>query len=550
MSENVVSSQEIVVVVGFGWVGQANALALTRMGYDVRFFDVVTPPQHYAKEYPELYARIQPLDSLLQVDAPNTWYIICIGDRVREDGFQDISLISKALDMLKLAQGKIMLRSTILPSYLKDLRFHLYVPEFLHEILAVEESLAPYFFVVGEREHLEWPSFLNAWKERARKVFVGTPEEASHIKYLSNIWNAVRIAFTNEIGNTIAEPTDEAAQAQIERITNFVLEKKSYLRYGQPFGGHCLPKDLSAYIGLKKNLAAVPLLQGVWDSNEAHRQVFAKNTTLPQWFSVWEDAGRSASKDVVLTLWNKFNTFPGVTTVRKFFRPLRRLVERLLPNQTLASHKRAWESYAHEHPFYYSYPDTVSNRQVDEFELQETGKTDFAKYIVNDSLIKLALGHEPQHVLEIGTGVGRMTDYFAANYPRVSGIDISRTMIAIAKKRLAARANVTLAETGGDRIPFNDQQFDFIFSYQVFKHVPSVEVIANYLKEIKRTLQPGGVAKLHFRAGSDVYRWRWFYGPTLLPAEAEKLAIEAGLKIVETKVESPKSMWLLLKRNS
>lgn len=545
-----VDAKEKIVVVGFGWVGQANALALVRMGYDVHFFDVVTPSKHYEKEYPELYARIQSLDSLLQVDGPNTWYIVCIGDRVREDGFQDISLINKALEMLKPAQGKVMLRSTILPSYLKDLSFHLYVPEFLHEILAVEESLAPHFFVVGEREHLPWPLFLNAWKERARKVFVGTPEEASHIKYLSNIWNAVRIAFVNEFGNTLAEPVDEAARAQIERITNFVLEKKSYLRYGQPFGGHCLPKDLSAYIGLKKNTAAVPLLQGVWDSNEAHRQVATKHTSLPQWFSVWEDAGRGASKEAALTLWNKFNALPGMVTVRKFLRPLRRTVERLLPNQTLESHKRAWESYALEHPFYYSYPDTASNRQVDEFELQETGKIDFAKYVTEDQRIKNTLGREPQNVLEIGTGVGRLTDYFAAAYPRVSGIDISPAMLAIARKRLAARPNVTLAETAGDRIPFNDRQFDFIFSYQVFKHVPSREVIANYLTEIKRTLQVGGVAKLQFRTGADVYRWRWFYGPTLTPTEAEEIAKKAGLSVLETTVENPKSLWLLVKHQS
>lgn len=541
-------SQEKIVVVGFGWVGQANALALTRMGYDVSFYDVVTPPQHYAKDYAEIYARIKPLDSLLQVDSSNTWYIVCIGDRVREDGFQDISLISKALDMLKPAAGKVMLRSTILPSYLKDLRFHLYVPEFLHEILAVEESLAPYFFVVGEKEHLEWPSFLQAWKDRARKVFVGTPEEASHIKYLSNIWNAVRIAFTNEFGNTIAEPVDDAAQAQIERILNFVLEKKSYLRYGQPFGGHCLPKDLSAYIGLKKHTAAVPLLQGVWDANEAHRQVFAKHSALPQWFSVWEDSGRNASKEIALTLWNKFNSIPGISSFRRVIRPFRRTVERLLPNQTLERHKRAWESYALEHPFYYSHPDTPTNRQVDEFELQETGKQDFATYLTSDEMIKKTLGHEPQSVLEIGTGVGRMTDYLAATYPHVFGIDISRTMIAVAKKRLARHLNVTLAETTGDRIPFNDNKFDFIFSYQVFKHVPSVVVIKNYLKEIKRTLQPGGVAKLHFRTGSDVYRWRWFYGPTLTPTEAENMVVEAGLTVVETVVESPKSLWLTLKR--
>lgn len=540
--------KETIVVVGFGWVGQANALALTRMGYDVRFYDVVTPPRHYAKEYGELYECIRPIATPLQVDSSSTWYIVCIGDRVREDGFQDISLIVKALKMLEPAVGKVMLRSTILPNYLKDLRFHLYVPEFLHEILAVEECLAPHFFVVGEREHLAWPSFLNEWKERGRKTFVGTPEEASHIKYLSNIWNAVRIAFTNEFGNTLAEPVDEAAQAQIERVINFVLEKKSYLRYGQPFGGHCLPKDLSAYIGAKKNTCVVPLLQGTWDSNEHNRTIAGKYASLPQWFSVWDDEGQGVARKALENLWWRFNSLSIIALLRRKFRPLRRIFERLLPQQSLESHKRAWESYALENPFYYTYPDTPSHQKVDEFELRETGKSDFARYVIDDTELQSVLGSNIKTVLEIGTGVGRVTDFFAEKFKRVYGIDISPTMLAVARKRLAGRDNITLAETTGNRIPFNDNQFDFIFSCQVFKHVPSVDVIAEYLREIKRTLKVGGIAKVQMRTGSEVYRWRWFYGPTLSPAEAQKLAEIAGITVIRSEVENPKSLWLWLKK--
>src|SRR3989344_1962308 len=38
---------EKMVVVGFGWVGQANALALNILGYNVSYFDPGEPPQHY-----------------------------------------------------------------------------------------------------------------------------------------------------------------------------------------------------------------------------------------------------------------------------------------------------------------------------------------------------------------------------------------------------------------------------------------------------------------------------------------------------------------------
>ena len=110
---------EKIVVVGFGWVGQANALALTRMDFEVFYYDIFAPKFHYADAYFALYEKIKALKTLLQIDGPNTWYVVCIGDRVDESGHQDISPIEKVLELLRQAQGKIILRSTVLPKYLK-----------------------------------------------------------------------------------------------------------------------------------------------------------------------------------------------------------------------------------------------------------------------------------------------------------------------------------------------------------------------------------------------------------------------------------------------
>ena len=44
-------SKETIVIVGFGWVGQANALALTHVGYEVFYFDVGKPTLKYADKY-------------------------------------------------------------------------------------------------------------------------------------------------------------------------------------------------------------------------------------------------------------------------------------------------------------------------------------------------------------------------------------------------------------------------------------------------------------------------------------------------------------------
>lgn len=285
------TSKEIIVIVGFGWVGQANALAMARAGYPVFYYDVASPVRRYADEYGEWYARVMPLSHVLEKDSPETWYLVCVGDRVSDDGVQDISSIKKALESLKEAEGKVVLRSTVIPSYLSSLRFDFYVPEFLHEKKAVEECMRPLYFVVGKRnvkDPVRESSFFGVWRRSAVKVFEGTPEEASYLKYLSNLWNALRIAFVNEFGNAMRLPETKEKLAENEKLLNFFFEKKPYVRYGRSFGGHCLPKDSRAFYRWHKDQGRdVPLVEGMCRSNESHRSIEEKFPHLPEWFSEW-----------------------------------------------------------------------------------------------------------------------------------------------------------------------------------------------------------------------------------------------------------------------
>lgn len=283
------TQKEIIIIVGYGWVGQANALSFSNAGYKVYYYDTGEPELRYADKYAELYKTIMPLASPLAQDSGNTWYIICVGDRVSFDGEQDISAIQGALESLKNAKGGIVLRSTVLPAHLASLYFDYYVPEFLHEKKAVEECMTPQYFIVGSRDAISrQPSFFNLWQQRATKTFYGTPEEASYLKYLSNIWNALRVAFVNEFGNAMVYPVDKEKVADIEKITDFFFERKSYLRYGKSFGGHCLPKDTCAFFAWhKKQGKDMSLIEGMYKSNDNHQIIEKKYPHLPEWFSEW-----------------------------------------------------------------------------------------------------------------------------------------------------------------------------------------------------------------------------------------------------------------------
>lgn len=295
------NSKEIIVIVGYGWVGQANALALSSSGHNTYYYDSGKPDLHYTDKHQELYNSVKPLSSALEKDGPNTRYIVCVGDRVSSEGEQDISSIEKALDSIKNTQGKVILRSTIIPGSLSSLKFDYYMPEFLHEKFAVEEAIRPHYFILGSRNMEDpKPVFFKFWESNAVKVFHGTPEEASFLKYLSNTWNALRIAFINEFGTTISKPSSDKNLANIKRVIDFFFEEKSYFKYGKSYGGHCLPKDTRAFCAWSKSLGNnSEILQGMWKSNDAHQALEKDNPLLSEWFSEWvrpEVSGRVALK--------------------------------------------------------------------------------------------------------------------------------------------------------------------------------------------------------------------------------------------------------------
>ena len=111
------------------------------------------------------------------------------------------------------------------------------------------------------------------------------------------------------------------------------------------------------------------------------------------------------------------------------------------------------------------------------------------------------LDYPHDSVLEIGCGFGRMTRSIA-DYARrgVVGIDISPSLIARAKERLADVPNATVLE--GDGMTLNgipDNVFDIAFEYIVFQHIPAEEVIVSYIREVDKKLKDYGVFIMHGR---------------------------------------------------
>jgi len=102
--------------------------------------------------------------------------------------------------------------------------------------------------------------------------------------------------------------------------------------------------------------------------------------------------------------------------------------------------------------------------------------------------------------LEVGCGPGRLMRPMSRHFGEIHGIDISDEMLKRAREVLTdiPHAHVHLAPESDLRM-FAKDWFDFVYSYAVFQHIPSREVVLNYLDEMARVLKPNGILCCHLR---------------------------------------------------
>ena len=110
-------------------------------------------------------------------------------------------------------------------------------------------------------------------------------------------------------------------------------------------------------------------------------------------------------------------------------------------------------------------------------------------------IISVAYETNPRKVLEVGTGTGIHAKRFLENLKKdidFTGVDISREMLKIARKRLKPfiekqRARLITAEMSS--LPFTDNSFDLVFCAATLYHVDDQE---KGVKEMTRVLKKGG----------------------------------------------------------
>jgi SAM-dependent methyltransferase len=158
-----------------------------------------------------------------------------------------------------------------------------------------------------------------------------------------------------------------------------------------------------------------------------------------------------------------------------------------------------------------------------------------------------------RRALEIGCGLGRLMLPLSAHFHEIHGVDVSERMVQLAGRNLAGVAHAHVHATSGTNLErFQDDSFDFAYSYAVFQHIPSREVVLRYLEETRRILRDGGVARMQFNGLEEVSgKYDTWSGVRFKAAEIATFAREHDLQLLALEGAGTQYMWgTFVKRQS
>jgi GDP-mannose 6-dehydrogenase len=197
--------------------------------------------------------------------------LVCVGTPSRANGSLDtkyVQAVCREIGAAIYKKGKgsrhtVAIRSTLLPGTMRGIVIpslesssHMkaggdfglcHNPEFLREGSAVYDYDNPPKTVIGQIDSASGDALIEIYKSIEAPAFRTSLGEAEMVKYVDNVWHALKICFANEIGNISKEAGLNSCRIMEIFCQDVKLNISSaYLRPGFAFGGSCLPKDVRA----------------------------------------------------------------------------------------------------------------------------------------------------------------------------------------------------------------------------------------------------------------------------------------------------------------
>ncbi|MBZ5728576.1 MAG: class I SAM-dependent methyltransferase [Acidobacteriia bacterium] len=204
--------------------------------------------------------------------------------------------------------------------------------------------------------------------------------------------------------------------------------------------------------------------------------------------------------------------------------------------------RRDWEQRARENARYYV---ATGQEQWSDEEFFASGERTVKEEILTD-LTNICQGKNPKDmkVLEIGCGAGRVTRALAGLFGELFAVDISREMVRQARWALRDFPGAHIFRNNGKDLAAvrrhwwhrfglgGGLQLDFAFSCIVFQHIPSRDIIENYVREVNRLLRPGALFKFQVQGAAAEFEpddsW---VGASFTEQEARDMARRCGFEM-------------------
>lgn len=300
-------TQKRISVFGLGYVGVVSAACLARDGHTVVGVDPNQTKVGLINDgkTPVIEAEVDDLireavaagrlsagSNAQAAVAETDVSLICVGTPSQRNGSLDLRYVEAVCREIgrairtKDGYHVVVMRSTMLPGTMLDLvvptleeesgkvageGFGVAInPEFLREGSAVYDYSNPPKTVIGCSDEKSGTSVSELYSHLPGDLVVTDLKTAEMVKYVDNVWHALKVGFANEVGNVAkALGVDGHRVMEIFCLDTKLNLSPYYLKPGFAFGGSCLPKDLRAFTYKARTLdLELPILESILPSNE------------------------------------------------------------------------------------------------------------------------------------------------------------------------------------------------------------------------------------------------------------------------------------------
>lgn len=296
-------------IFGLGYVGAVSAACLAKDGHEVIGVDPIDVKVNIInsgqtpiieKDIDEIIklttdqGRLKATKSANEAIENSELSLVCVGTPSQLNGNLDTSYVRRVCENIGNALKRktdphvVVIRSTILPGTIKNIVIPSLEessgkkvgrdfgvcnnPEFLREGTAVYDFYNPPKTVIGETDEKSGDLLASIYGHLDAPLIRTSIEAAEMVKYVDNVWHALKVGFGNEIGNICKSiGVDSHEVMDIFCMDTKLNISPYYLKPGFAFGGSCLPKDVRALNYKSKMLdLELPIINAILPSNIKH----------------------------------------------------------------------------------------------------------------------------------------------------------------------------------------------------------------------------------------------------------------------------------------